>query len=69
MVVSVHFGEDAQYYTVRREDTMQNQRADAEWMEPITSEAGLDAAKIAARKRHTSLDTCLFLTLAKRALC
>jgi len=53
VVVGVHFGEDAQYYTVRREDTMQEQRADAEWMEPITTLSSLNAAKAAARKRHS----------------
>lgn len=50
-VVSVHFGEDAQYYTVRREDTMDLQRADAQYMEPMIHQIGIDAAKIAAKKK------------------
>ena len=53
LVVGVHFGENAQYYTVRREDNAQEQRADAEYMEPITTLSGLNAAKAAARKRYS----------------
>eukprot|EP00579_Thalassiosira_antarctica_P004101 CAMPEP_0201907572 /NCGR_PEP_ID=MMETSP0902-20130614/57597_1 /ASSEMBLY_ACC=CAM_ASM_000551 /TAXON_ID=420261 /ORGANISM="Thalassiosira antarctica, Strain CCMP982" /LENGTH=146 /DNA_ID=CAMNT_0048441727 /DNA_START=15 /DNA_END=452 /DNA_ORIENTATION=+ len=52
-VMSVHFGEDARYYTVQREDTMEDQRADAQYMEPITDPVGIEAAKLAARKRET----------------
>lgn len=55
-VVSVHFGEDAQYYTVRREDNNDEQRADAQYMEPITNESGVEAAKIAALKYKDDLD-------------
>jgi hypothetical protein len=53
-VVSVHFGEDAQYYTVRREDTLEYQRADAQYMEPMLNQVGIDAAKIAAKKKWFS---------------
>ena len=49
-VKSVHFGEDAQYYTVSRCDNEEDQRADAGWMEPITDPLGIEAAKIAAKK-------------------
>jgi hypothetical protein len=55
-VVSVHFGEDAQYYTVRREDTLDYQRADAQYMEPMLHQIGIDAAKIAAKKKWFSLE-------------
>ena len=50
-VKSVHFEEDAQYYTVTRCDNDEEQRADAAWMEPITDQIGIDAAKAAARKK------------------
>jgi hypothetical protein len=50
-VKSVHFGEDAQYYTVSRCDNEEEQRADAEWMEPITDPIGIEAAKTAAKKK------------------
>ena len=50
-VVSLHLGGDAQNYTVRREDTLEYQRADAQHMEPITNQTGIDAAKIAAKKK------------------
>ena len=55
-VASVHFGEDAQYYTVRREDTQDYQRADAQYMEPMLHQIGIDAAKIAAKKKWFSLE-------------
>ena len=55
-VVSVHFGEDAQYYTVRREDTMENQRADVQFMEPMLNQIGIDAAKIAAKKKWVYME-------------
>jgi hypothetical protein len=60
-VVSVHFVGDAQYYTVRREDTMEYQRADAQYMEPITNQTGIDAAKIAAKKKWNIVqdDVCV----------
>jgi len=49
-VKNVHFGEDAQYYTVSRCDNGKDQRADGGWMEPITDPLGIEAAKIAAKK-------------------
>jgi len=57
-VTSVHFGEDAQYYTVRREDTLNEQRADAQYMEPITNLIAIDAARQSATKRpdHEGFD-------------
>ena len=54
-VTSVHFGEDAQYYTVKRGDNHENQRADAQYMEPITNLIGIDAAKKTAA-RHKEND-------------
>jgi hypothetical protein len=51
-VVSVHFGEDAQEYTVQREDNMEYQRADAQSMVPLMYQTGIDAAKIAANKKR-----------------
>ena len=50
-VTCVHYGEDAQYYTVTREDNKQDQRADAEFMEPIKDTTSLEAAKAAANKK------------------
>lgn len=47
-VKQVHFEEDAQYYTVTRADTGAEQRADAEWMEPLRSARGEAAALRAA---------------------
>lgn len=47
-VAKVHFGENAQYYTVTRADTGNNQRADDEWMEPLLSARGEAAARRAA---------------------
>ena len=52
-VKSVHFEEDAQYYTVARGDNDVEQRADAGWMEPITDLAGIEAARTAARKKFS----------------
>ena len=49
---SVHFGEDAQYYTVSRFDNDEEQRADARWMVPITDPIGIEAAKTAAKKQN-----------------
>ena len=49
-VVSVHYGEDAQYYTVKRMDNDETQRADVQYMEPITSSVGIETAIYAARK-------------------
>eukprot|EP00978_Attheya_sp_CCMP212_P041426 scaffold237497_cov58-Attheya_sp.AAC.6 len=49
-VKKVHFEEDAQYYTVTREDAGINQRADSEWMEPITSRRAVDHALWAAKQ-------------------
>ena len=51
-VVSVHLGEDAQEYTVQREDNMEYQRADAQSMVPLMYQTGIDAAKIAANKKR-----------------
>jgi hypothetical protein len=65
-VVSVHYGEDAQYYTVRREDNRQNQRADMEYMERITTVEGLDAAKAASRRRRHSSSSGMSLTSMMR---
>ena len=50
-VQSVHFEEDAQYYTVSRCDNEEQQRADVWYMEPITDPIGIEAAKTAARKQ------------------
>lgn len=47
-VKRVHFEENAQYYTVQRADTGADQRADAEWMEPIRTAKGEAAALRAA---------------------
>lgn len=49
-VAKVHFEEDAQYYSVTRADTGVNQRADEEWMEPITTARGEAAARRAATR-------------------
>ena len=49
-VVTVHYGEDAQYYTVKRMDNNETQRADVQYMEPITSTVGIETAIHAARK-------------------
>ncbi|KAL7540169.1 hypothetical protein ACHAXR_009941 [Thalassiosira sp. AJA248-18] len=59
-VTSVHFGEDAQYYTVRRMNDNQDQRADAQWMEPITNPVGIEAAKAAAQRRKESDDNGVY---------
>lgn len=56
-VRSVHFGENAQYYTVSRLDDEENQRADAVCMEPITNPIGIEAAKTAATKLCTGTST------------
>lgn len=47
-VAKVHFGENAEYYTVTRADTGANQRADDEWMEPIRTAQAEAAARRAA---------------------
>ena len=65
-VVSVHYGEDAQYYTVRREDNRQNQRADMEYMERIMTVEGLDAAKAASRRRRHSSSSGMSLSSLMR---
>ncbi len=52
-VKSVHFGENAQYYTVSRCDNEEEQRADAVSMEPITDPIRIEAAKTAATKLFT----------------
>mmetsp|Transcript_36058 Transcript_36058/g.53794 ORF Transcript_36058/g.53794 Transcript_36058/m.53794 type:complete len:1410 (-) Transcript_36058:375-4604(-) len=51
-VTKVHFEEDAQYYTVRRADTNLEQRADAEWMEPILNKRAEAAALKAAQETN-----------------
>jgi len=51
-VTSVHFDENTQYYTVRREDTLNEQRADAQYMEPITNLVAIDAARQSATKKR-----------------
>ncbi len=56
-VKSVHFGENAQYYTVSRFDNEEDQRADAVCMEPITNPIGIEAAKTAATKLFTGTNT------------
>ncbi len=56
-VKSVHFGENAQYYTVSRFDNEEDQRADAVCMEPITNPIGIEAAKTAATKLFTGTST------------
>ena len=53
----VHFNEDIPYYTVVREDTLAEQRADAAWMEPLTSLQGIEAATRAARQTGRSAVT------------
>ena len=53
----VHFNEDIPYYTVVREDTLTEQRADLAWMEPLTSVHGIEAAKRAAHQTGWSAVT------------
>jgi hypothetical protein len=67
VVVGVHFGENAQYYTVRREDNAQEQRADAEYMEPITTLSSLNAAKAAAAARKRFSGSSRVLAAMMRA--
>jgi len=52
-VKKVHFEEDARYYTVEREDTKKEQRADVEWMEPVPNNRAKDAAQRAAISSRT----------------
>jgi hypothetical protein len=47
-VTQVHFEEHTAYYTVSRADTGKTQRADAEYMEPISNPVALEAARLAA---------------------
>jgi len=61
-IQSVHFGEDARYYMVKREDTCAIQRADAEYMETIRKEdigfnAALDAAKCTTSQAEVTAST------------
>jgi hypothetical protein len=50
-VTKVHFDEDERYYTVRRNDTGADQRADPQWMEQLRGGlAGLEAAEEAAKR-------------------
>jgi class 3 adenylate cyclase len=55
-VTKVHFGENAQYYTVMRADTGTSQRADDEWMEPLKTARGEAAARRAASHFEDSHD-------------
>ncbi|KAL3801831.1 hypothetical protein HJC23_001227 [Cyclotella cryptica] len=57
-VKSVHFEEDAQYYTVTRLDNGEDQRADVEYMEPITNQRNIDAAKRALQKGRAHSNSC-----------
>ena len=55
-VQRVHFEEDARYYTVRREDTGECQRADADFMEgPLSFGAGYEAALVASKTTKASM--------------
>eukprot|EP00590_Aulacoseira_subarctica_P009415 CAMPEP_0172422826 /NCGR_PEP_ID=MMETSP1064-20121228/8945_1 /TAXON_ID=202472 /ORGANISM="Aulacoseira subarctica , Strain CCAP 1002/5" /LENGTH=1415 /DNA_ID=CAMNT_0013163879 /DNA_START=50 /DNA_END=4294 /DNA_ORIENTATION=+ len=54
-VNKVHFGEDARYYTVTREDNQLEQRADTEFMEPVTTERAEKAAMEAAHQTQPTL--------------
>jgi hypothetical protein len=53
-VKELHFEEIVTYYTVTRCDTHQEQRADAEFMEPIRTPQGLQAAMAAAAASSSS---------------
>jgi hypothetical protein len=50
-VKRVHFEEDSPFYSVTRADTRQDQRADAEWMEPVLTARGEVSALKAANHK------------------